>query len=400
MRYLFLCESLLHAHLIEDLKKFLFTTHPRSTNESSHSVICPWIGKPIPLAEFDRENILSTSCSSHDGIIFNQKIPTLVAGYTALIAFQDQSVPAWRIIHHARKLGLPILLIQDGFLSFTLNNLADWKKTIGWPLLRPLKLHELQIAAPHLALFLYKHFYNLQFFGHTRPDVCIVHGLSMQDRLKKQFNVSAMIGTPPSLLSSSSILKHKRNSEKKKPHILFLDQPMLKYSRITKRGWNEEYLHLVQKLSNFNTKIKAHPAQWKKSADDIINIIGKESYDTEKKILSPEYLLKFDLVVTVNSTAFITCIQSEIPVIACNLPSALDQLPQFDSPYILTINDQEKLEASINHFSTNGILPTGIMKSQPLDEHFDSDSKHWNIAVTEAFERLKLLAKKIPPIKS
>lgn len=303
------------------------------------------------------------------------------------VVFQDQSLTATKTIQQARRHNIPTLLVQDGFLSFRMAVIPSWKKCVLWPVFKRLRLARPFTLRTRIILQLYRWVYHLHFFGHTRPDYTIVQNNVMQRRLTMQFDIPAskikVAGSPTALLPTNSVDSYKFT---KNNRVLFLDQPMLKYSRLTKELWKSEYLGLLEKLSQnlLNLDVKIHPSQTSEARHQIATILPDAQLIGQDRLLDDQTLKHYDVIVTINSTGFLQALSANRAVIVYHMSGGVDDLPYFNHPLMAHASRKTDVSREILAFLEKGQFPTHLTGNVPLKEHFFETDESWAQIVIRA----------------
>ena len=290
-----------------------------------------------------------------------------------LVVFQDQHIYSQATIQSARQYGWKVALVQDGFLDFDMARIPAARRHL-WPLFKQLDQRGPSGKLSRIRNILYKELYFSHFFGHTRPDWTFVFGASLANRLKNQFGLDdASVFVSGPILASSRPHEAPRNIiDPKNPKALYLDQCFLRYKRMSRAGWDKEYIPLIRSLSVYNTNVKLHPSQTDAERDDIVRAIGAANRVLGKEPVSKNHLDTTDLAITATSSSFQECLINGIPVIFVNLRASLDHMPTMRHPLVRNVTSLDELHAVARSRLQTGAFEANI-EGAPLSDYLNFD---------------------------
>ncbi|WP_273184634.1 hypothetical protein [Hyphomonas adhaerens] len=285
-----------------------------------------------------------------------------------LVQFQDQGWMAEAVSMAGKSAGAYRTLIQDGYLTFDTAR-AFGPRRFLWPLTSKLDWLPLRTPRPRLRVWLNRFLYRQHYFGITRPDRALVFGEAMKDRLVRQFGMddTSVHVTGPLLRPDSLQTDYTPPAPDRPLRVLFLDQCFLRYRRMSRKAWQENYLPLIRSLSGFDLTVKLHPSQPGVDGADVIKSAGPQAVIAGNDRLPETLSLPADVAVTVSSTAFIACLAAGVPVIFCDC-GALDRMPKIRHELVANTENSEATSAALQRFHKTGIFPLNTT-GDPLCRH-------------------------------
>ncbi|WDI32477.1 hypothetical protein PUV54_04620 [Hyphococcus flavus] len=266
-------------------------------------------------------------------------------GMRRLVMFQDQHFFSQAVVTGARRAGAAYDLIQDGFLDFDMRRVPAPMRAL-WPVAKAVDRNGPRQPSTRIRPFAYKKLYLSHFFAHTRPDRIFVYGRSIAARLEKQFGIP-----PESFIVSGPALERPAPPDAVRPlrnqgdmRVIFFDQCFLRYQRMHKSGWSDEYLPVIDALGNFHTDVKLHPAQTEDCVSDIVSTLAGRGEMLDRSPIAESVLDTYDVAVTCTSTSFLDCLTLGIPVIFVDLSSSFDRMPLTKSPLLKNVASIPALE--------------------------------------------------------
>ena len=229
---------------------------------------------------------------------------------TILLQFNDASSTGAQIARVCRALGLPRVLVQDGFLNFVskTNRIHLSDQNYHWGASQP------EFAAV---------------WGHALRDAVLQRHHNTPSTVRITGRVGRSADMPCRIEHASSLSEPVR--------VLWIDQAILDQKKADRDKWLSEFCDMANCLAAFDTTVRLHPSTSDANVGALREAIKNTSIDLSKPdtpTLSADQFENCDVVFTYYSTAFLDAIRAQKPCVIFSTESLDIELPVIDHPLL------------------------------------------------------------------
>ncbi len=135
--------------------------------------------------------------------------------------------------------------------------------------------------------------------------------------------------------------------------ILIADQPLVDQSKMKRNEWENDFNIFINSFSNYDTTIKFHPSTKSKMLETQKSILPNHISISNNNFITPEYLKKFDIVITYFSSIYTDCIEAGIPVVFYNFDHCDILFPEIKNSLLYNSYSIDDLIQKLNYTNIN-----------------------------------------------